>query len=391
VALHQALIDWMTRGVWLLTIIAADAAAAPIIPPPPNLASSSYLLIDANSQEVLVEKNASERIPPASLTKIMTAYIVEEEINSGRLKVEEMAPISVEAWRTGGSKMFIREGTEVAVGDLLKGIIIQSGNDASVAIAEYIAGSEDAFASMMNQQAQALGLTNTSFVNSTGLPNENHYSTAEDLARLTIALIKDHPEQYKMYSQRSYKFNDIAQPNRNKLLWRDRSVDGVKTGYTAAAGYCLIASAERNGVRLVSVVMGTDSDEARMRESQKLLSYGFRNFDTQTLYEAGVNLQQQDVYFGRQDKVELGVTEDVTVTFPRGYYKDIEVEMALADYLEAPFSAGQAVGEIKLTLDGEQLYAAPLVTFAGVDESNFFSRLGDSIYLFYASMFSDGG
>ncbi|HBK12883.1 MAG TPA: serine-type D-Ala-D-Ala carboxypeptidase [Gammaproteobacteria bacterium] len=362
-----------------------------MIPPPPSVASSSYLLIDANSQKVLVEENASKRIPPASLTKIMTAYIVEEEIKSGRLKVDEMAPISVEAWRTGGSKMFIREGTEVAVGDLLKGIIIQSGNDASVAIAEYIAGSEDAFADMMNQQAQALGLTNTRFLNATGLPNENHYSTAEDLARLTIALINDHPEQYKLYSQRSYKFNDIDQPNRNKLLWRDRSVDGVKTGYTAAAGYCLVASAERNGVRLISVVMGTANDEARMRESQKLLSYGFRNFDTQTLYQAGINLRQQDVYYGEQDKVELGVAEDITVTFPRGYYDDIQVEMAVADYLEAPFSNGQAVGELTLTLDGEQLYSAPLVTLAAVEESNFFGRLGDSIYLFYASIFSDDG
>ena len=390
-ALHQALIDWATRGVWVLAIVAGGAVAAPIIPPPPSVASSSYLLIDANSQKVLVEENAAKRIPPASLTKIMTAYIVEEEIKNGRLKVDEMAPISVEAWRTGGSKMFIREGTEVAVSDLLKGIIIQSGNDASVAIAEYIAGSEDAFADMMNQQAQALGLTNTRFLNATGLPNENHYSTAEDLARLTIALINDHPEQYKLYSQRSYKFNDIAQPNRNKLLWRDRSVDGVKTGYTAAAGYCLVASAERNGVRLISVVMGTDSDEARMRESQKLLSYGFRNFDTQTLYKAGINLRQQDVYYGDQDKVELGVAEDITVTFPRGYYDDIEVEMTIVDYLEAPFSSGQAAGELILTLDGEQLYSAPLVTLAAVEESNFFGRLGDSIYLFYASIFSDEG
>ena len=389
--LHQASIDWATRGIWVLAIVAGSAAAAPIIPLPPTLASSSYLLVDANSQEVLVERNSAKRIPPASLTKIMTAYIVEEELKSGRLKGDEMAPISVEAWRTGGSKMFIREGTEVAVDDLLKGIIIQSGNDASVAIAEYIAGSEDAFADMMNQQARALGLKNSSFLNATGLPNDDHYSTAEDLARLTIALIRDHPEQYKLYSQRSYKFNDIAQPNRNKLLWRDRSVDGVKTGYTAAAGYCLVASAERNGVRLVSVVMGADSDQARMRESQKLLSYGFRNFDTQTLYEAGINLRQQDVYYGDADTVEVGVAEDVIVTFPRGYYDDIEVEMAMAAYLEAPFSAGQPVGELTLSLDGEVLYSAPLVTLNEVEESGFVGRLGDSIYLFYASIFSDDG
>ena len=393
--MQQSSIEWLGRGVWFLifsiAIITPRVYAAPIIPPPPSIAASSYLLIDAKSKKVLVEKNSTQRLPPASLTKIMTAYIVEEEIKSGRLKMDEAAPISVKAWRTGGSKMFIREGTEVAVSDLLKGVIIQSGNDASVALAEHIAGSEDAFADMMNQQAVALGLTNTNFLNATGLPDEEHYSTAEDLAQLTIALIQNHPEQYQLYAQRSYKFNNIDQPNRNKLLWRDRSVDGVKTGYTSAAGYCLVASAERNGVRLVSVVMGTDSDEARMRESQKLLSYGFRNFDTQTLYQEGINLQQLDIYFGEAEKIDLGVGEDITVTFPRGYYDDIQVEMVLPEYLEAPIEVAAQVGEIRLTLDDELLYSAPLQTLQAVEESNFFSRLGDSIYLFYASIFSDDG
>ena len=393
--MQQSSIEWLGRGVWflifLIAVITPRVYAAPIIPPPPSIAASSYLLIDAKSKKVLVEKNSAQRLPPASLTKIMTAYIVEEEIKSGRLKMDEAAPISVKAWRTGGSKMFIREGTEVAVSDLLKGVIIQSGNDASVALAEHIAGSEDAFADMMNQQAVALGLTNTNFLNATGLPDEEHYSTAEDLAQLTIALIQNHPEQYQLYAQRSYKFNNIDQPNRNKLLWRDRSVDGVKTGYTSAAGYCLVASAERNGVRLVSVVMGTDSDEARMRESQKLLSYGFRNFDTQTLYQEGINLQQLDIYFGQSEKIDLGVGEDITVTFPRGYYDDIQVEMVLPEYLEAPIAVATQVGEIRLTLDDELLYSAPLQTLQAVEESNFFSRLGDSIYLFYASIFSDDG
>ena len=393
--MQQSSIEWLGRGVWFLifsiAVIAPGVYAAPIIPPPPSIAASSYLLIDAKSKKVLVEKNSAQRLPPASLTKIMTAYIVEEEIKSGRLKMDEVAPISVKAWRTGGSKMFIREGTEVAVTDLLKGVIIQSGNDASVALAEHIAGSEDAFADMMNQQAVALGLTNTNFLNATGLPDEEHYSTAEDLAQLTIALIQNHPEQYQLYAQRSYKFNNIDQPNRNKLLWRDRSVDGVKTGYTSAAGYCLVASAERNGVRLVSVVMGTDSDEARMRESQKLLSYGFRNFDTQTLYQEGINLQQLDIYFGEAEKIDLGVGEDITVTFPRGYYDDIQVEMVLPEYLEAPIAVAAQIGEIRLTLDDELLYSAPLQTLQAVEESNFFSRLGDSIYLFYASIFSDDG
>ncbi len=371
----------------LLFVGAPARAAAPIIPPPPDVAATSYLLIDAASQEVLVEYNAHERNPPASLTKIMTAYLAEQEIHAGRMSATDEVLVSVNAWRTGGSKMFIREGRKVEVGDLLKGIIIQSGNDASVALAEHMGGSEAAFANMMNQQAQQLGMTNTNFMNSTGLPNSEHYSSAWDLALLTQDLIERFPEQYAIYSERAYTFNDIEQPNRNKLLWRDRTVDGVKTGFTNDAGYCLVASAVRQGMRLISVVMGTDSDEARMRESQKLLSYGFRYFETQSLYAADVMLKEQEIYYGEGESISLGVAEDVTVTFPRGYYNDIEAEMVVPKVLEAPLGKGDEVGELKLRLNDEVIYSAPLIALEDAPEAGVFSRMGDFLTLFFSSLF----
>ena len=344
-------------------------AAAPIIPPPPDIAASSYLLIDATSKKVLVEHNAHEQLPPASLTKIMTSYLAEQEIAAGRISPSDEVLVSVNAWRTGGSKMFIREGTRVKVQDLLQGIIIQSGNDASVAIAEHIGGSEDAFANMMNQQAAVLGMTNTHFKNATGLPNSEHYSSAWDLALLTRDLINTFPQHYGLYSERSYTFNDIEQPNRNKLLWRDKTVDGVKTGFTNKAGYCLVASAVRQGMRLISVVMGTDSDRARMRESQKLLSYGFRYYETQTLYEAGVTLKEQDLYYGEHETVSLGVAEDVVITFPRGYYKEIKAEMMVPKIVEAPIADKEKVGELKLSLNGETIYKTPLMALQAAPEA----------------------
>ncbi|MGK0257489.1 MAG: D-alanyl-D-alanine carboxypeptidase (penicillin-binding protein 5/6) [Candidatus Azotimanducaceae bacterium] len=363
------------------------SAAAPIIPPAPTINATSYLLIDAQSQKVLVEHNSHERKPPASLTKIMTAYLAEQELSSGRIAAEDEVLVSVNAWRTGGSKMFIREGTRVAVGNLLKGIIIQSGNDASIALAEHIAGSESAFADMMNQQAAVLGLTNSNFVNATGLPANDHYSSAWDLAMLTKDLIKNHPEHYALYSEKSYTFNNIEQPNRNKLLWRDKTVDGVKTGFTNAAGYCLVSSAVRDGMRLISVVMGTSSDQARMRESQKLLSYGFRYYETQSLYAADVALKEQEIHYGEKESLSLGVSEEVVVSFPRGYYKDIEVEFELPKLLEAPLVVGQEVGGIKLRLGDEIIYEAPLVALEAVAEAGFFGRTADFVYLFFSQLF----
>ena len=346
--------------VCVMTVLAGSAwSAEPIIPPPPKIDATSFLLIDATSNKVIVEQNANEQNPPASLTKIMTSYLAEQEIEAGRINLEDEVLVSVNAWRTGGSKMFIREGTKVSVSDLLHGIIIQSGNDASVALAEHIAGSEEAFADMMNQQAVVLGMTNTNFMNATGLPADQHLTSAWDLALLTRDLIERFPQHYALYSQRSFEYNNIDQPNRNKLLWRDRTVDGVKTGFTDSAGYCLVASAVRDGMRLISVVMGTDSDQARMRESQKLLSYGFRYYETQSLYDSEVTLKDQPIYYGEGETVSLGVADQVVVTFPRGYYKSIEAEMVVPKIVEAPLRKGDEVGEIKLRLHDEVIYEAP--------------------------------
>ena len=364
------------------------AATAPIIPPPPSIAASGYLLMDADTNKVLVENNIHEPLPPASLTKIMTSYIAAVELAAGRIKEDDQVLISVKAWQTPGSRMFIREGTRVSVGDLLRGIIIQSGNDASVALAEHIAGSEDAFANMMNQQSAELGMGSTQFINATGLPEKGHYTSAWDLALLTRSLINRFPEVYALYAERAFTFNDIPQPNRNRLLWRDKTVDGVKTGHTRAAGYCLVASAKRDNMRLVSVVMGTESDEVRMRESQKLLSYGFRYFETRKLYEARVPLKTAELWYGEAENIELGVLEDVYITIPRGHYNDVEAELKIAKVIEAPARAGQEFGELRLLLGDELTYSAPLVALADAEEAGVFSRMGDFIYLFFGSLFS---
>jgi len=378
--------------IWLLALAGTLRAAdqPPIIPPPPSVAASSYLLIDADTRKVLVENNARESLPPASLTKIMTGYVAAVELEAGRINMNDQVAISVKAWKAPGSRMFIREGTTVPLRDLLNGIIIQSGNDASIAVAEHIAGSESAFADMMNQQAAVLGMMDTQFTNATGLPDENHRTSAWDLALLTISLINDHPEHYEIYSHKSFTFNDIEQPNRNRLLWRDKNVDGVKTGHTNAAGFCLVASALRGDMRLISVVMGTDSDEARMRESQKLLSYGFRYFETQRLYEADVPLKTAPVWYGVEDEIEIGVKDDVTVTIPRGHYDDLQSELVLPKNIEAPLAVGDEIGELRLTLYDEVVYTAPLVALTAAEEGGLFSRIGDGVSLFFDGLFSDG-
>jgi D-alanyl-D-alanine carboxypeptidase (penicillin-binding protein 5/6) len=372
--------------LWAMAGTAA-VAQAPIIPPPPSIAGTSYLLMDADTEKLLVENDIHVAVPPASLTKIMTSYVAATELQAGRIKLEDQVPISVKAWRTPGSRMFIREGTRVRLQDLLSGVIIQSGNDASVAIAEHIAGSEEAFADMMNQQAFQLGMTMTQYHNATGLPNEGHQTSAWDLALLTRSLIVRYPDTYSSYAKRSFAFNDIEQPNRNRLLWRDRTVDGVKTGHTEAAGYCLVASAKRGNMRLISVVMGTESEEARMRESQKLLSYGFRYFETQKLYDAGVPLKTSQLWYGEADDIELGVAEPVVVTIPRGHYDDLKAELKVAKVIEAPVSEGQEFGELRLLLNDKLVYSAPLVAISGAIEAGIFSRFGDGIYLFFDNFF----
>lgn len=361
---------------------------ASIIPAPPQLAAEGYLLIDADTGEVLVEHNSVQRLPPASLTKMMTSYVASSELASGRLSGTDEVDVSVKAWRTEGSRMFIREGTKVLIDDLMKGIIIQSGNDASVAIAEHIAGSEDAFADVMNQQAVLLGMKDTQYQNATGLPNEGHYTTAADLAKLTTALIKNFPEHYSLYGEKYFSYNDIRQPNRNLLLWRDKSVDGVKTGHTDAAGYCLVSSALRDDMRLIAVVMGASSEEARATESQKLLSYGFRYFETLRLYKAAETLRTVRVWGGQIDRLDLGVAQAVALTVTRGTKAELSATLDIDGVMHAPIKRGDTLGQLKIS-DGEGVIAElPLVALMDIAEAGFFKGLWDSINLFFTQLFS---
>lgn len=372
----------------IVTTATPVAWAAPAIPSPPQLAAKSYMLMDAASGKVLIESNSDERLPPASLTKLMTAYIATLEIQKGQISDSDMVTVSEKAWRTGGSRMFIQVNTQVSVDDLLHGIIIQSGNDASVAMAEHIAGSEEAFADMMNTTAQRLGMSNTHFMNATGLPDPEHYSSAHDMAKLARAIIYQDPAHYAIYAQKEFFWNNIKQPNRNLLLWRDKTVDGLKTGHTEEAGYCLVASAVRDGMRLISVVFGTDSEQARAAETQKLLTYGFRFFETRTFYQKGVELAQQQVWKGQQSQVKAGLAEDLTLTLPRGQLDKLQASMSLSDTLIAPISQGQVVGKVEVKLGEEVLHSADLVALEAVEEGGLFRRLWDSIRLFFYSLFN---
>ncbi|MCB1559910.1 MAG: D-alanyl-D-alanine carboxypeptidase [Xanthomonadales bacterium] len=352
-------------------------------PSAPSIPAKSYVLMDFASGRMLAEKNGDQRLEPASLTKMMSSYVVFEEIAAGRLKRDDLVTISEKAWKTGGSKMFIEVGKQVAVEDLLRGMIIQSGNDATVALAEQVAGSEDVFAQMMNGTAKRLGMDNTHFVNADGLPAEEHYSSAHDMARLSRAMIAEHPDDYALYAEKTFEWNGITQHNRNSLLWRDDSVDGIKTGHTESAGYCLAASAERDGMRLIAVVMGTDSEKARADAAQALLNYGFRFFESHVLYQLDAELATPKVWKGAVESVALGVAEPVVVTVPRGRYSDLKASMDLPRQIIAPIQQGQQVGTLKVSLDGEQLVERPLLARQSVEEAGFFGRLNDSFWMWW--------
>ena len=366
-------------------------AAPAIIPRPPEIAATSYILLDAKTGQVLIEENADEALPPASLTKIMTAYVVTEEILSGNLALSDEVHISEKAWRMEGSKMFVGVDTQVEVEDLLRGIIIQSGNDASVAMAEHIAGSEEAFADMMNQYAEVLGLSQTFFMNASGLDTELYYNTmsARDLATLAQATITRHAEFYPMYAEREFTYNDIRQSNRNTLLFRDRNVDGMKTGWTDAAGYCLVASAERDGMRLISVVMGTASEEARAIETQKLLTYGFRYYETHKLYDSNQVLTNVPVYSGALNAVDLGIEDEVYITIPRGQAESMTATVDVDEIIRAPLSDRQIMGEVRVVLDNNILYQGDVVSMQAVEQGGILKRFVDWITLLFSNMFSD--
>jgi D-alanyl-D-alanine carboxypeptidase (penicillin-binding protein 5/6) len=365
-----------------------SALAAPVIVPrAPDLNASSWILIDATTGRVLTESNSNERLPPASLTKMMTAYIVSKEVHEGRISEADLVPISVNAWRMGGSKMFVREGTSVQLLELLRGLMIVSGNDATVALAEYVAGSEAAFADVMNQQAQLIGMENTNFKNSTGWPADNHYTTAADLSKLAQRLIHDHPDHYRIYSERRFSYTPpgesaISQPNRNLLLGRDPSVDGMKTGHTQEAGYCLVSSALRDGTRLIAVVMGTSSPNARATESANLLQWGFRYFETQNVLAAGQTIESAKVWKSTIDQVELTVPNNLTLTLSRGSFAELAIAAQVNDQLEAPLSVGDVVGFVEVQLDGEIVGRSDIVVADDVPEAGFFKRLWDSIVIF---------
>ncbi len=361
----------------LVLATAGQAADKILIPASPDVAASSFFLMDFYSGRVLAEKNAEKKLPPASLTKIMTVYVVFRELANGHLTLDEKVTVSKKAWQTPGSRMFIEVNKQVSIENLLKGVIIQSGNDASVALAEHVAGDEATFAQLMNQHAQRLGMLDSNFQNSTGLPGEQHYTTARDLAILTRAVISEFPDYYRWDSQKEFTFNNITQHNRNKLLWRDDSVDGVKTGYTEEAGYCLVASALRNEMRLVSVVMGTTSENARANESQSLLNYGFRFFETHKLYAANEALTESRVWKGNIKQLAVGLAEDLYVTIPRRHLKDLKAETSVNARLIAPVAEGQTIGSLQVMLAGDIVASKPLVALKTVDKGGIMQRLMD--------------
>lgn len=384
----------MTKNKTLFSFVAAIALsvsaisttiAAVIVPPPPEVNAQGHILLDFTTGHVISEQNADIRLNPASLTKMMTLYVIGQELKTGNINLQDLVTISENAWAKNfpdSSKMFIEVGTEVSVEDLIHGIVVQSGNDACVAMAEHIAGSESAFATMMNSYAAKLGMTSTNYVNSHGLHEESHYTSPRDMSLLAKALISDVPNVYKYYSVKEFTYNGIKQYNRNSLLWdRSMSVDGIKTGYTSDAGYSLITSGTQDDMRLISVVMGTESERARKVENKKLLKYGFRFYETITPYTAGESFVAHRIYMGDRETVDLGITVDTPITIPRGQRKNLQANFELNQKLEAPLEKGEVVGTLFLQLEGEDIAEYPLVTLQSVAEGGFISRMTDFIKL----------
>lgn len=368
----------------LLSLFTCSVNAAPsLVPAPPAVGATAFLLLDHHSGRVIAEKNADQRIEPASLTKLMTAYVVFYEMRNGNINNDELVTISKKAWKMQGSKMFIEVGKHIAVEKLIKGIIIQSGNDATVALAEHIAGAEDDFVTLMNRHAQNLGMQGTHFVNSTGWPHAEHYTTASDMAKLTRALIEEFPDHYALYKIKEYTFNNIRQFNRNRLLWRDDRVDGVKTGHTESAGYCLITSAKKKDMRLISIVMGTRSEQARENASRKLLNYGFRFYETFPLHASHEALTSMRIWKGEEEQIALGLNEPLYITIPRGSRNKVKANMKVDAMITAPAKKGQAFGSVNVTLNGEKLVSKPLIALNTVEEGGLWRKLVDNVILMF--------
>ena len=378
----NAIIAW-TAALFLLAVSPLWAQSP--IPAPPRVAATSYLLVDMHSGKILASRDPGAISEPASITKIMTSYVAFEELKAGTITLDELVTISEKAWRTEGSRTFVEVGTQVPVEVLLKGLIIQSGNDATVALAEHIAGTEEAFTQIMNAYAEQLGMTSSNFVNSTGLPDPNHYTTTQDIAILSRALITNFPEYYAWYSEKEFTYNGILQHNRNNLLWRDPSIDGIKTGYTDSAGYCLAASGVRGDMRLISVVMNSASEASRASESQALLNYGFRFFETHRLYTASEALSDAKVWKGSMETVSAGLNRDLFVTIPRGRYDQLDASMDVLSSVVAPVEVGAELGKVKIMLGDETVAEAPLVALEAIPEGNLWQRTRDHVLMWFDS------
>ena len=377
----------MKKIILTIIILPFVAYCQSFVPNAPELDLKSYILIEPNTNTVIAEFNSSDLIEPASMTKVMTGYVVSDQIKNELISLNDQVLISEKAWKMEGSKMFIEVGKKVSILDLLKGIIIQSGNDASVAIAEYVGGTEDGFVDLMNSYAGALGMNDTNFINSTGLPAEGHFTSARDLATLTARFINNFPDEYALYKEKQFTFNNIKQLNRNKLLWRDESSDGVKTGHTSTAGYCLIGSAERGNMRLITVVAGSDSDNDRFLSTQRLLEYGFRFYATQKYFDPNKEYVSAKVWGGRSEQIQLGVSDEISITLPRTSFKDIKVDYEYKSNVQAPIIKGQVMGSLKIISDGEVVKTADLIALENVEAKGFFGRLWSSFVLWVMSLF----
>ncbi|MFA6302654.1 MAG: D-alanyl-D-alanine carboxypeptidase family protein [Legionella sp.] len=358
-----------------------------VTPSAPAISAKAYILIDVNSGKVIAEKNSDEHLPPASLTKMMTLYVISNALHHDQIHLNDMVRVSRDAWKIGGSRMFIKEGQTVSVEDLLKGIIVDSGNDACVAMAEHVGGSENAFADIMNQHAQNLGMSNSHFTDSTGLPDPKLYTTAKDLAILGRALVMDFPQYYEWYKQKWFTYNGIRQPNRNRLLWRDNQVDGLKTGHTNEAGFCLVSSAKRGNMRLLAVVLGEPTDSQRADDSEKLLNYGFRFFETHQLYKTGQTITELPLYKGLTDKITVGLNDDQFVTIPSGQYSRLNVSTKTPLYIQAPIKKGDKVGELVVQFDNNVIATRPLYAMQSVEPGGIYTRTKDSIRLSFRNWF----
>ena len=371
--------------------INAHAVTVTSMPLAPTLDNKSYALVDFDTGQVLAASNENERLPPASLTKMLTSFIIEQRLMAGQLKETDMVRMNESAWCRGSSTescMYVPLNGSASVMDMLRGIIIQSGNDASKAVAEHISGNEGAFAVVMNQEAKRIGMNNSHFLNATGMPMEGHYSTALDMAILAQHIIKDSSKYYPIYSEKEFTFNGIKQGNRNALLYTDPSVDGLKTGHTEAAGYCLVASSKRGPMRLIAVVMGTKSMQERANQTRAILNWGFSNFENTTLRPAGQSLATTPVWFGKQTSVSVGLAENMAVTLPRGQGENVKTQIVVNPSINAPIQKGQVIGKMVATLDGKMLTEKPLVALEAVEEAGFFSRMMDHVKIFFSKFFS---